>query len=97
MLLLAAGCGAKLVAFPELAFTPFFPSTRCGGPPPLALAETVPGPTTDAFARAAADLLGLEKFPPALSLSVTFAILAGGVLYSLWKTRGDAINPTPSP
>jgi len=44
-----------------------------------------------------ADLLGLEKFPPALSLSVTFAILAGGVLYSLWKTRGDAIKPTPLP
>ncbi|MBZ0261937.1 MAG: TerC family protein [Hyphomicrobiales bacterium] len=32
-------------------------------------------------------LLGLEKFPPALSLGITFAILAGGVIYSLWKTR----------
>ena len=38
-----------------------------------------------------ADLLGLEKIPPALSLGVTFAILAAGVLYSLWKTgRSDA-------
>jgi N-carbamoylputrescine amidase len=52
----AAGRGAKLAAFPELAFTPFFPSGRCGGPLPLDLAETVPGPTSDAFARLAADL-----------------------------------------
>jgi tellurite resistance protein TerC len=36
-----------------------------------------------------ADLLGLEKFPPALSLSITFGILAAGVLYSLWKTKDD--------
>jgi tellurite resistance protein TerC len=34
-----------------------------------------------------ADLLALEKFPPLWSLSVTFAILAAGVLYSLWRTR----------
>jgi tellurite resistance protein TerC len=33
-----------------------------------------------------ADLLGLGKFPPALSLTVTFGLLAAGVLYSLWKT-----------
>ena len=52
----AAGLGATLVAFPELAFTPFFPSSRCGGPPPLELAEPVPGPTTEAFARLAAEL-----------------------------------------
>jgi N-carbamoylputrescine amidase len=52
----AAAMGAALVAFPELAFTPFFPCVRCGGPPPLDLAEPVPGPTTDAFARLAADL-----------------------------------------
>jgi tellurite resistance protein TerC len=36
----------------------------------------------------AAPLLGLDKIPPVISLSVTFVILAGGVLYSLWKTRG---------
>jgi beta-ureidopropionase len=52
----AAGHGAALVAFPELAFTPFFPSCRCGGPPPLDLAEPVPGPTSEAFARLAAEL-----------------------------------------
>jgi tellurite resistance protein TerC len=37
-----------------------------------------------------ADLLGLEKFPPALSLGVTFSILAVGVGYSLWRTRAQA-------
>lgn len=34
-----------------------------------------------------ADLLGLEKIPPSIGLGVTFAILAGGVFYSLYKTR----------
>ena len=34
-----------------------------------------------------ADLLGLEKFPAAWSLGVTFAILATGIVYSLWRTR----------
>jgi len=34
-----------------------------------------------------ADLMGLDQFPPAWSLSITFAILAAGVFYSLWKTR----------
>ncbi|MGL6042926.1 MAG: TerC family protein [Sandaracinobacteroides sp.] len=29
------------------------------------------------------------KFPPALSLTITFAILAVGVGYSLWKTKDD--------
>lgn len=32
-------------------------------------------------------LLGGEKFPPALSLGVTFALIAAGVGFSLWKTR----------
>ena len=27
------------------------------------------------------------KFPPLLSLAVTFALIAAGILYSLWKTR----------
>ncbi len=35
-----------------------------------------------------ADLLGLEKFPAALSLGITFAIIAAGVVWSLLKTRG---------
>ena len=39
-----------------------------------------------------ADLLGLEKFPAAWSLGATFAILAAGIAYSLWRTR----NPIPN-
>ncbi|MEP9386138.1 TerC family protein [Mesorhizobium sp. KR9-304] len=34
-----------------------------------------------------ADLLGLEKFPASISLGVTLAIIAAGILYSLWRTR----------
>ena len=37
-----------------------------------------------------ADLLGWTKFPAGLSLSITFAILAAGGLWSLWKTRKSA-------
>ncbi len=33
-----------------------------------------------------ADMLGLTKVPPSVSLGVTFVILAGGVIYSLYKT-----------
>lgn len=41
-----------------------------------------------------ADMFGLMKFPPMLSLSVTVGILAMGVIYSLWKTReGSASKP----
>ncbi|MFN4296251.1 MAG: TerC family protein [Brevundimonas sp.] len=43
----------------------------------------------------AADLLGLGKIPPEWSLAITAMILAAGVVWSLWKTRGDA-TPTPS-
>jgi tellurite resistance protein TerC len=32
-------------------------------------------------------LLGGAKFPPVLSLSVTFALILGGIGWSLWKTR----------
>ncbi|WP_232419343.1 TerC family protein [Paracoccus sp. N5] len=34
-----------------------------------------------------ADLMGLAKFPPAVSLGITFAILGAGVGWSLWRTR----------
>jgi tellurite resistance protein TerC len=44
-----------------------------------------------------ADLLGLEKFPPALSLAVTFGLLAGGVVWSLVKTRGSLHEGQVSP
>lgn len=36
-----------------------------------------------------ADLFGWAKFPAVWSLGITFAILASGILWSLWKTRGD--------
>ncbi len=39
-----------------------------------------------------ADMLGLAKIPPALSLSVTLGILAIGILGSLWKTRRPSIG-----
>nr|WP_198381929.1 TerC family protein [Roseomonas sp. KE2513] len=43
-----------------------------------------------------ADLLGIGKIPPAVSLGVTFAILAAGVAYSLWRTRpGDRAGAVP--
>jgi tellurite resistance protein TerC len=35
-----------------------------------------------------ADLMGWTKFPAGASLTITFAILAAGIGYSLWKTRG---------
>ena len=40
-----------------------------------------------------ADLLGLGKIPPAISLGITFAILAVGIVWSLWKIRNQ---PAPS-
>jgi tellurite resistance protein TerC len=36
-----------------------------------------------------ADMFGLAKIPPALSLGVTLAILAAGILGSLWATRNE--------
>jgi tellurite resistance protein TerC len=34
----------------------------------------------------------IGKVPPAISLSVTLGLIAGGVLYSLWKTRGEPVG-----
>ena len=34
-------------------------------------------------------LLGGDKFPAWISLAVTFALITAGILYSLWKTRGE--------
>ena len=34
-------------------------------------------------------VLGGDKFPPVLSLGVTFGLIAAGIAYSLWKTRGE--------
>ena len=38
-----------------------------------------------------ADALGLAKIPPAVSLGITFAILAGGIAWSLWRTRAKPL------
>jgi tellurite resistance protein TerC len=40
-----------------------------------------------------ADLFGWNKFPAEWSLGITFAILAAGVLYSLWRTRAPGQTP----
>ncbi len=34
----------------------------------------------------------IGKIPPTISLTVTFGLIAGGVLVSLWKTRGQAVT-----
>lgn len=44
----AAQAGADCVVFPELAFTPFYPQ-KPSEENNLKLAESIPGPTTDAF------------------------------------------------
>ena len=41
-------------------------------------------------------LLGGDKFPAWLSLGVTAALIATGVLYSLWKTRGKGEADWPA-
>ena len=41
----------------------------------------------------AAEVLGIEKVPPALSLGVTAVILVGGVVLSLWSTRERGAKP----
>jgi beta-ureidopropionase len=48
----AARSGARLVAFAELAFTPFYPRVPAE-PGSLLAAEPVPGPTTELFVRLA--------------------------------------------
>lgn len=40
-------------------------------------------------------LLGGAKFPPVASLGVTFALIAAGIGWSLWKTR-EGSGPTPA-
>jgi N-carbamoylputrescine amidase len=51
----AAAAGARLVAFAELAFEPFHPQRPARGDV-AALAEEIPGPTTEAFMALAAEL-----------------------------------------
>jgi tellurite resistance protein TerC len=38
-----------------------------------------------------ADMLGIAKIPPAVSLGVTVAILAAGIIGSMWATRKQAL------
>ena len=51
----AAEGGAELVCFAELAFEPFYPQTPAGDDP-WELAQSIPGPVTEAFSARAAEL-----------------------------------------
>lgn len=51
----AAGQGANIVCFAELAFEPFYPQEPAGNNA-LDLAEPVPGPTTEIFSKLAKEL-----------------------------------------
>jgi predicted amidohydrolase len=51
----AAEAGAEMICFAELAFEPFYPQRPAEGNP-AALAESVPGPTTEAFQALAQEL-----------------------------------------
>jgi N-carbamoylputrescine amidase len=51
----AAAAGANIIAFAEVAFQQFFPQHRLEGDR-FRFAETIPGPTTDAFSALARDL-----------------------------------------
>ena len=39
-----------------------------------------------------ADLIGLEKFPASLSLTITLGLIAAGVIYSLYKTSKETTH-----
>lgn len=41
-------------------------------------------------------LLGGGKFPPVLSLGVTFGLITAGIVYSLWKTTGAGEANSPA-
>ena len=41
-----------------------------------------------------AHMLGWEKFPAPISLAVTAALLGGGIVYSMWRTR--PVKPLPA-
>jgi tellurite resistance protein TerC len=43
-----------------------------------------------------ADLMGWEKFPAEWSLAITALILAAGVVWSLWQTRGQGGEGSPA-
>ena len=39
----------------------------------------------------------IGKMPPYISLSVTVALIAGGVVYSLWRTQQEAAQTSRKP
>jgi beta-ureidopropionase len=93
----AARDGAELVAFAELAFEPFHPQRPASGDP-LALAEPVPGPLTERFARKARDLgvvavLNLYERDGARAYDSSPVIDADGTL--LGRTRMVHITDYP--
>ena len=80
----AAAAGAQLVAYPELAFTPFYPQHRATSVS-IDLAEPVPGPTTQIFQEAARRLgvvvvLNLYERDGACAYDTSPVIDADGVL-----------------
>jgi len=93
----AAGEGAELIAFPELAFTPFYPQAPPTGDVRL-LAESVPGPTTDRFQKLARELgivivLNLFERDEAATYDCSPVIDADGTL--LGRTRMVHITEYP--
>lgn len=93
----AARSGASVAAFAELAFEPFHPQRPADGDP-LHLAESVPGPTTDGFARRARELgivvvLNLYERDGARAYDCSPVIDADGTL--LGRTRMIHITDYP--
>jgi tellurite resistance protein TerC len=39
----------------------------------------------------------IGKIPPVISLTVTFGLILGGVLFSLYKTRGQELSAKAAP
>lgn len=93
----AARDGAEVVAFAELAFEWFHPQRQAHGDP-LVLAEPVPGPVTEAFARKARELgvvviLNLYERDGARAFDSSPVIDADGTL--LGRTRMVHITDYP--
>jgi len=93
----AARGGAEVVAFAELAFERFHPQRPASGDP-RALAETIPGPTTDLFSRQAKELgvvvvLNLYERDGAHAYDSSPVIDADGSL--LGRTRMIHITDSP--
>lgn len=85
----AAEKGAQLICYAELAFEPFYPQMPASGDI-TGLAEPIPGPTTEAFASAAARhgiavVLNLFELDGSLTYDSSPVIGPGGDL--LGKTR----------